>query len=114
VKAKWDALVAMLLDWLYNISTLVTIHSPSPIDDLKSKDPKRSNVKASSLGVKILGLGVVDVGVGILELGMGMPSFMYINIFYKKNLEACTHLLFSYTCSIISSPSSLQFFIFYF
>ncbi len=103
MKAKWDALVAMHLDWLYNIFTLVAIHSPSPIDGLEFKDPKRSNVKASSLGVEILEFGAVDVGVGILELGMGMPSFMYINVFSKHFLEACTHLLFSYTCSIISS-----------
>jgi hypothetical protein len=48
VKVKWDATIAMLLDWLCNIFTLVTIHSPSPILGFKSKDPKRLNVKILS------------------------------------------------------------------
>jgi hypothetical protein len=90
VKVKWDALVAMLLDWLYNIFTLVTIHSPSPIDGLESKDLKRSDVK-------ILGLGVVDVGVGILDvvaLALGsQPRQRFAKVQTKSKPKS--HILYS-------------------
>jgi len=48
VKVKWDATIAMLLDWLCNIFTFVTIHSPSPIHGLKPKDLERLSVKTLS------------------------------------------------------------------
>jgi len=38
VEAKWNAIVAMFLDWFCNIFALVINHSPSPINHLEFID----------------------------------------------------------------------------
>jgi hypothetical protein len=45
VETKWDAIVAMLLDWFCSIFALVINHSPSPINHLKSIDALRIRFK---------------------------------------------------------------------
>jgi hypothetical protein len=48
--AKQHAIVAMFLDWLYNIVTLVIIHSPSLANGLESMNAKR--LRLESLGLR--------------------------------------------------------------
>jgi hypothetical protein len=74
VEKKRDVIIAMLLDWLCSIHALVTICSPSLVDGLKSKDPKR-------LGVEDLSLRMVDVKIGVMELGMGMSFIIFWCLF---------------------------------
>lgn len=73
MEKKGDAIIAMLLDWLCSIHALVTICSPSLVDGLKSKDPKR-------LGVEDLSLRMVDVKTSIMS-GMGMSFIIFWCLF---------------------------------
>jgi hypothetical protein len=69
VEAKQHAIVAMFLDWLYNIVTLVTVLSPSLANGLEPMNAKR-------LGLETLGLGEIEVRIGVLEWNMGTPSII--------------------------------------
>jgi hypothetical protein len=77
--AKQHAIVAMLLDWLYNIVTLVIIHSPSLANGLESMNAKR-------LGLEPLGLREIEVRIGVLKWNMGTPSIIFWHLF-KTFLE---------------------------
>jgi hypothetical protein len=68
LKAKWDATIAIVLDKLCKIFSLVVTHSPSLLNGLEFRDALRLNVKASSLSE----LGNLVV---ILELGMKFVIF---------------------------------------
>lgn len=93
VEVKQHAIIAMFLDWLYNIVTLVIVHSPSLANGLEFMNAKR-------LGLKPLGLGEIEVRIGVLKWNTGTPSIILWH-FLKTFLEACPSITFR--CSNISS-----------
>ncbi len=69
VEAKQHAIVAMFLDRLYYIITLVIVHSPSLATGLEPMNAKR-------LGLEPLALGEIEVRIGVLEWNTGTPSII--------------------------------------
>jgi hypothetical protein len=65
----------MFLDWLCSMFASVTICSPSLVDQIKSKDPKRLGVEASSSRVVYVEIDILEI------LGMSTPFIILWRIF---------------------------------